>query len=230
MLSIWSLEDEEMRDFWRNSGVESKRKLLIAYCDRNGVVTKREISALYYNEVAGILAYCHLRKELRTFMFERITACSDTETGEVVQADAVFDYLYSFYQKTSDYSVDVFFSDHQELVRLLAYFLWIKVLPHKVPDKIIHKICLKVTGDNRITEAQAGYAFCLYDESSERAFKQRVGKLRNNHPLKYRVQIMKIFLSVAKYIKPLEPEQLSAVKYMADRLFSKEEKAAHKRP
>lgn len=223
MAGIWSLEDESERDFWRESGIRSDEILHISYRDFHGNLSQRTIEVVAYERAVGILAYCQKRKAMRSFLFDRIEACTDTKTGELIEHDKVFDFLFSFYQKTPNYSVDVFFSDHHELVKLLAYFFWIRYIPCELRDKVIWKICVKTTEDNRITEKQVKFAFCEYDETSERSYKQRIGRLRNNYPLKYRISVMKLFIEIAKHIKPLHSEQLGALKYMRKGLFTKEE-------
>lgn len=223
MTGIWSLEDESEREFWREHGIHSNEILHITYRDFYGNLSQRTAEVIAYESSAGILAYCQKRKALRSFLFERIEACTDTKTGELIDRDKVYDFLFSFYQKTSDYSVDVFFSDHHELVKLLAYFFWIRYIPCELRNTVIWQACIKTTGDRRITEKQVRSAFCEYDETSERSYKQRIGRLRNNYPLSYRIQIMKLFIKIAKHIKALHPDQLGALQYMRKGLFNKEE-------
>ena len=220
MTGIWSLEDESEREFWREHSIHSNEILLISYRDAYGNLTERTISVVAYEEFSGILAYCQKRKAIRNFLFDRIESCTDTKTGETIKRDQVFNFLFSFYQKTPEYSAERFIADHSELFNLIVYFLDIRILPHQQCNAIYREICAKGTGDQRITISHAREILCDYEATSERGFKQRIGKLRNNTDIKYRMQIMKLIVAIAKTLKPLRPEEIDALKYMRKSLFT----------
>lgn len=60
-------------------------ELLIRYADFEGNVSERRISAIEPEEPGYIGAFCHERREGRTFKVSRIVSAIDAETGEVIE-------------------------------------------------------------------------------------------------------------------------------------------------
>lgn len=60
-------------------------ELLIKYKDAEGKITDRRISEIEPYEPGYILAFCHERRENRTFKVSRIVAAVHPETGEVAE-------------------------------------------------------------------------------------------------------------------------------------------------
>ncbi len=61
--------------------------LRIVYKDENGTTTRRDIRVINYSESNSnglIMAYCHLRNDIRTFREDRVAECFDLQTGEVI--------------------------------------------------------------------------------------------------------------------------------------------------
>ncbi|CAD6040538.1 hypothetical protein [Escherichia coli] len=59
--------------------------LEIIYEDANGDITERQISVLKYDPVIRkIYAWCHLRRDSRTFFEQRIHSATDVDAGEVL--------------------------------------------------------------------------------------------------------------------------------------------------
>lgn len=52
--------------------ITHKQKLPIKYCDSNGIYSERTISPTSINEYGDVMAYCHLRSEVRKFAVGRI--------------------------------------------------------------------------------------------------------------------------------------------------------------
>ena len=75
--------------------------LQIAYRDSSGETTNRKIHVTWYSGSCYMDAFCDLRQRRRTFRIDRIQACVDIETGEVV--NNVPDYLLKKYQSTPEY-------------------------------------------------------------------------------------------------------------------------------
>ena len=62
--------------------IKSFPEISMNYIDSEGHKTTREISGLTLKRYGYFNAYCHLRKEIRTFHIERIVAASNYNTGE----------------------------------------------------------------------------------------------------------------------------------------------------
>lgn len=223
MAGFWSIENEDERVLWQDNGIKSDRKLLISYRDRHGQLTQRDIDVIAFDEYLGIMAYCNLRHETRTFLFDRIESCIDKTSNESIHAGKVSDHLYYIYQQTPEYSVETFFTEQQQIIQLIVYFFGIRIVGYHEEIAIFKAVCEKYTGDKRVTSQLISDALDGYETTSERGFKQRVGRLRNSTDIKYRISIMKLMIAIAKRLHPLKPEELAALKYMRKNLFTKEE-------
>ena len=72
-----------------NRAISDDLTFAIEYADREGVVTEREISPtsihlIRFEPVIYIKAYCHMRKETRTFRSDRIMECRNLKTGRKI--------------------------------------------------------------------------------------------------------------------------------------------------
>ena len=84
-----NISDKDAWEEWSDElyGGDSRElavDLSITYCDRDGRLTKRNITVEKYaiTQDGGLLAaYCHLRKARRPFRLSRIKAASDPRTG-----------------------------------------------------------------------------------------------------------------------------------------------------
>jgi len=56
-------------------------ELMITYTDGKGIETDRDISNIRYSSAYQFHAYCHLRKEDRTFLTGRVVEAIDIRTG-----------------------------------------------------------------------------------------------------------------------------------------------------
>ena len=67
----------------------------IEYFDADGVVTERDI-ALYKrgHTIREINAWCGLRQEQRTFLFERVNRCSQIQTGQPMTRVQLFEHVH----------------------------------------------------------------------------------------------------------------------------------------
>ncbi len=76
------------KNYLQESGITACNAYLrIRYKDRNGQVTRRDIDVTQFgNEIYGgsMYAYCHLRKDYRTFRFDRVISATDRTTGEFI--------------------------------------------------------------------------------------------------------------------------------------------------
>jgi predicted DNA-binding transcriptional regulator YafY len=61
------------------------KDVVIGYRDAKGSITSRRVSLIKRNGGDGIYAFCHLRRELRTFKITRILYAADPEKGELIE-------------------------------------------------------------------------------------------------------------------------------------------------
>lgn len=78
---VTSSADPSTKEYVR----EPSPEIFIKYVDAEGHETTRGISNLKYSNRWHFDAYCHLRKEIRTFNVDRILEACDADTGEPLQ-------------------------------------------------------------------------------------------------------------------------------------------------
>lgn len=77
--------------FWyasHNSGRAAEARIRVNYTDRGGRKTQREIDVKRFGwdgKEGGLWAYCHARRDNRSFLISRISEAVDRDTGEVIE-------------------------------------------------------------------------------------------------------------------------------------------------
>jgi hypothetical protein len=76
------------KNYLQKSGITACNAYLsIRYKDRKGQITQRDIDVKQFgNQIYGgsMYAYCHLRKDYRTFRFDRVISATDRTTGKFI--------------------------------------------------------------------------------------------------------------------------------------------------
>lgn len=96
--------------------------LAITYCDRNGQITRRDITVEKYARTAdgGVLAaYCHLRQARRPFYFSRIKSAADRVDGVVIEDLGAW--LDEKYEASSNGKRDRFIQNHEAALGALFF-------------------------------------------------------------------------------------------------------------
>lgn len=198
----------------------SKARLRIAYMDRNGARTERDIQVVEFdnapsNAVNGMLiAHCALRGATRTFRFGRIEKAVDRDTGEVV-AD-VQTHLRDLWMASPEFALEEF---QAEFSRPLEVLLFIAKADGRVVAKersVILDFCRAHLRDSRITEDAVLRALRDVRKVSMGSFKLSVGKLVAEHRdlLPALVQAAQQIVGAEKTVHPAERE---ALEYLARR-------------
>lgn len=153
-------------------------KLRLKYIDRNGGITQRDITVngiSMYDGDGSIEAYCHLRKGQRTFKMERITECIDLETGEFV--DDAYRHLKSKYEASPEKSLDVFFKEEKDIMRVLEYIGRADGQLRREERLLIYDAFRKISHDDRITDEMFKNAMEYTDAMNAQAYKLAITRL-----------------------------------------------------
>lgn len=153
-------------------------KLRLKYIDRNGGITQRDITVngiSMYDGDGSIEAYCHLRKGQRTFKMERITECIDLETGEFV--DDAYRHLKSKYEASPEKSLDVFFKEEKDIMRVLEYIGRADGQLRREERLLIYDAFRKISHDDRITDEMFRNAMEYTDAMNAQAYKLAITRL-----------------------------------------------------
>lgn len=93
----------------------------MVYRDWEGNETQREIdfhNFLFENDKLYIMAWCHLRNEIRQFAVSRIVRLFDANGAEISQPEQYFERMY---QESDSFKVAKFFESHFDELMLLVF-------------------------------------------------------------------------------------------------------------
>lgn len=97
------------------------RRYMMVYHDWEGNETQREIdfhNFLFENGKLYIMAWCHLRNEIRQFAVSRIARLFDVNGAEISQPEQYFERMY---QESDNFKVAKFFESHFDELMLLVF-------------------------------------------------------------------------------------------------------------
>ena len=109
-------------ELYAEASRELPAELAITYCDRNGQITRRDITVEKYARTAdgGVLAaFCHLRQARRPFFFSRIQLTADRTDGTVIEDLGAW--LDERYEASPKGARDRFISDHEAALGALFF-------------------------------------------------------------------------------------------------------------
>lgn len=116
--------------------------LRITFCDGAGAVTTRDITVeRYFADAKGgaMLAYCHLRKARRPFVFSRIREAIDRETGEVI--DDLVGWLDRAYEVSPAGGRDRFLTSHADALLCLFFVAKADGTFHAKEKLVVREFC-----------------------------------------------------------------------------------------
>ncbi|MCP5269511.1 MAG: hypothetical protein H6943_10835 [Zoogloeaceae bacterium] len=219
-----STESDQDRDNWEGAfwDVQSPRNiealLRIEYRDGNGSLTKRDIRLMKYGPWEGgaiLWAFCHLRQANRTFRTDRILACVDLGTGEVI--GDLKKWLDSKYQDSPDRAIEEVIETAWDAIRVLYYVSKADGrLTKKERGILIDAIC-SMSKHPAINDERISDMIQSLDLPSVTAFKQAFGRLvKQNRPLAEKVvSWADSMIATEKTVAPAEQEALD---YLRSRL------------
>jgi hypothetical protein len=178
------VDPDEVRDSWEGGFWDVDRpypadaRLRLSYTDANGSFSERTVEVSQFGEFeSGILliGHCRLRNATRTFRVDRIQACVDEETGEIVED--VAQYLRGRYEASPDSSLRRLLESDYDTLRILLYVGKADGRLMAAERIVIRDTCVAISKDARITDEIISELFARMEVPSVQAFKLAVGRM-----------------------------------------------------
>lgn len=220
-------KDEWEGSFWEvTQPLPAKVQLRFKYTDGAGRKTERIVDVRQFGgfgSSALLIGHCHMRDATRTFRTDRIEACVDTETGELITN--VQAYLQKKYDESPDKTADLLLEEEYDTLRILLY-IGKADGQLRAPEKtVIKDTCIAITNDSRLTETTIDNLFSAMDVPTLQAFKLAVGRLAKRDS-----SAQNIVLATAEKIintqKTVHPAEKEALDYMRKRFTDSQQGAA----
>jgi len=210
-------EDRDTWDGWfyeeAKEPKELNKYLEISYSDANGNVTKRKVRVSKFDENwhgGTIFGHCELRKQNRTFRFDRITSCVDLETGEII--DNVKNYIISCYKSSPEYSCERIWNNSYEYLKALIYVCKADGQYRKAEKILVRDEIRSIANDDRITDKMVDNMMSYVDIPTLHSFKIAVGRVEKSKELRSRLYpISERIVKTQKNVTAVEQEALDYI-------------------
>lgn len=215
-------EDTWEGAFW---DVQSPRKvsanLKIKYRDAAGSSTDRTIKLMKYGPWEGgsiLWAYCNLRNANRTFRTDRISACTDIDTGEVIVS--LENWLDSKYQQSPERAIEKIVESSWDVIRVLFYIGKADGRLTQKERAIVRNAVRSMSDHPAIDDKSIDDMLDAVGGLSINAFKQSFGRLVNQNRDKA-TQVASWASDLVATEKTISASEKEALEYMKERLNSK---------
>lgn len=182
--------------------------LNIRYEDFGGDITQRGVSITDFDE-EQMTGLCHLRGHRRTFRYDRVLDCFNSETGEVV--GNINQHLMQRYKQTLRYTLDVLYRNHPDALKVLLYVAKADGQIRAPELKVVAGFMKVLTRDFRINEDSARELLYCIDAPSLHGFKVSVGRVASRgNPATARSLVLacRAIVNTGKTITAVEQEAL----------------------
>lgn len=210
-----AVAEEADSNIWEsNIPYPVRSSIKIDYKDASGSKTERVVDVLRFDlDAPGGLFYgfCHLRKSTRTFRYDRVMACCDAETGEVVSD--VCSFLGIKYKESPEYSADKLLESEYDVLRILLYMGKADGALRAAEKLIIRRVCRELSEDSRISDNLIDRIFSEMEIPSIHAFHMAVGRVATLSPQK-RKSVLEAAAEIVATQKTVHPAEQEAMDYM----------------
>ncbi len=193
-------------------------RLRLQYRDGAGRKSDRIVDVRQFGSFGPttlIIGHCNTRQATRTFRVDRIHECVDLFTGEVIGDVSAF--LRSKYNASPERSRDSLLETHFDTLRVLLY-VGKADGQLRAPERAkIHELCVRVSGDTRITLSMIESLLAELETPTLTAFKQAVGRVSNANPAHAR-DILQASEEIVATQKSVSPGEAEALTYLRKRL------------
>lgn len=222
--SAQKMEDQELSDPWEGSFWEAQKplsinaSLRIKYRDSADKITERTVDVRQFDSDGSnglLIGHCKLRNATRTFKMNRIVACVDAETGEIISN--VFDFLNAKYSTSPEASRDRLREEEYDVLRILLYVSKADGQLRAAERVVMRDTCRKLSGDSRMTDKMIDDMFGYLEAPSIHAFKLAVGRVANK-PSIVKAVIVNASQSIVETQKEIHPAEQEALDYLNRKL------------
>jgi len=208
----WFIEGRDPQDVSAN--------LEIGYCDAVGNETVRKIHVRQFDprhRKGMLLAHCYLRDASRSFRVDRIRACVDIDTGEVVAN--ILRHLKIRHAVDPERIIEVLARDYRDLVRVLGYMGMADGDFSEVERAMVADYIRKLTRDERVTPDVVATAATRIGTTSLQGFKIAVGKVVKSGGVSP-LLLAGVCREIAEADGIIKPEEQEALDYIDRRIMS----------
>ncbi|KJS02228.1 MAG: hypothetical protein VR65_06170 [Desulfobulbaceae bacterium BRH_c16a] len=188
----------------------------ITYRSSKNEETQRTVDVLGFNKM-HFEGYCHLRNKTRTFRFDYVESCAETETGEVVTN--LFDFLINklrSYQCRDPYeTLAKLMLTENDFMLCLVYIgrLSGQLTPRK--KVVIGKACSELSGDRLFSDEQLHFLSNGFDfaHTTEDNFKTAVKNIAKSDSRKRNI-LLETVRQLSKIPKKITINEVDALKFI----------------
>lgn len=194
--------------------------LEIGYCDAVGNETVRKIHVRQFDpghRKGMLLAHCWLRDASRSFRVDRIKACVDTDTGEVVTN--VIKHLQGRHAADPERVIEILARDYRDIVRVLGYMGMADGDFSPEERQIVAGYMVKLTRDDRIVPDMIDIAARRIGKTTLHGFKAAVGRVIKSGGVSP-ILLAGCCREIAEADGEVSPEEQAALDYLDRRILS----------
>lgn len=182
----------------------------IDYVDAFGDRSSREVDVRVFSGTL-MTGYCHLRGATRSFRFDRIQRCIDTETGEEIDDTAAF--LRARYDASPNKAVDQLISEEMDTILVLYYVGKADGALRAAERSIMVQACHALSGDSRIDDAMLKKMLACFDVPTLSGFDLAVTRLSRQSDDKKRrlIEYVQAMIATQKTIHAAEHEAIAII-------------------
>ncbi len=206
-------KDDWEGSFWEVSQpIPAKAKLRLDYTDGSGKRTTRNVDVRQFGIMgpyALLIAHCHMRDATRTFRTDRIRACVDVETGEIVPDVKAF--LQEKYESSPERAKELFLEAEFDVLRILLFVGKADGQLRAAEKAVIREVCLALANDSRLTDEMIDESLQSMSVPTLQAFKLAAGRIskRDESSRSTVLAAAEKMVATQKTVHPAEAEALS---------------------
>ena len=208
--------------FWDAGSARSlTKRLQLVYVDGDGNRTQREVTLKSFepdNPRGLMIGHCSLRNATRTFRYDRISRCTDMETGEVI--GNVREFLNAAYDATPVAATDRVLGKNWDLFRILYYVAKADGAMRAAEVEVIAGLFRKIAGDDSITVDAVKAAMGAVDLANVRGFTAACRKLLADDPAQFE-RAVEAAKGIVATQKTVHPNEVAALEIMDSILKAK---------
>jgi hypothetical protein len=155
-----------------------------------------------------LIGYCELRHANRTFRFDRIIACTDIETGEVIEE--IDQFLNDLYEKSPERSADLLVTDYIDVLKIIYFVAKADGQCRKEEKDVIAAYVKKLVKDDRLTKENIDDILNIIETPSLQTYKLALGRVFKGGDVnpKLLYTCCKEIVDTQKTVHPIEKEAL----------------------
>lgn len=193
--------------------------LHIRYCASDGRLTERVVSVTAFDSLI-MSGLCHLRRQQRSFYYDRTRTCFDVNTGEIITTP--YEYLQNAYGQSVWHSLDLITEPNSPILDILLYVAKADGQLRAPERKVITAAGKVFSSDLRITEEHMKHQLASLEVMNLNAFKLAIGKFNKANDDAAKRKLLAASRAIIGTQKTVSAGEQEALDYMAERFATTE--------